>query len=260
MMDTEEVEHLLDEYRRTGDRAARNRVVERHLTMARFTVRRLSRGNPALAEDLQQVALLAIVHAADRYRPGKGASFRTFAGRTIDGELKRHLRDKTWAVRPPRTRQEHYLRVCRAREELTQELGRGPTPTEVAERTDLLVEEVLWAIEAGGARTSNALEPSRDGDDSVSVRPEVMSWDGSYAAFESHSDLHQAVDVLDERERKVLHLRFVDELSQPEIAERMDISQSYVSRIIRGALAKLREQMDDGRSVGAPAAAMRRSA
>jgi RNA polymerase sigma-B factor len=260
MMDTEEVERLLDEYRRTGDRSARNRVVEGHLTMARFTVRQLSKGDPALAEDLRQVALLAIVHAADRYRPGKGASFRTFAGRTIDGELKRHLRDKTWAVRPPRSRQEHYLRVCRAREELTQELGRGPTPTEIAERTDLLLDEVLGAIEAGGARTPNALEPARDGEDAGTVRAEVMSWDGSYAAFESHADLHRAVGVLDDRERGVLHLRFIDELSQPEIASRLGISQSYVSRIIRGALAKLRDHMDDERFAAEPVSALRRTA
>ncbi|UDY37506.1 sigma-70 family RNA polymerase sigma factor [Dermatobacter hominis] len=253
MMDAEEVERLLDDYRRRGDRAARNRVVEGHLSLARFTVRRLARGNPALAEDLQQVALLAIVHAADRYRPGKGASFRTFAGRTIDGELKRHLRDKTWAVRPPRTRQEHYLRVCRAREELTQELHRGPTPSEIAERTDLLRDEVLAAMEAGGARTSNPLEPARDGDDAGPVRPEVESWDLGFGAFESHCDLSQAIGVLDERERCVLGMRFVEERSQPEIAVELGISQSYVSRIIRGALAKLREHMDAERSVGSPA-------
>lgn len=259
-MDVEEVELLLAEYRRTGDRTARNRVVECHLKMARFTVRRLSRGNPALAEDLQQVALLAIVHAADRYRPGKGASFRTFAGRTIDGELKRHLRDKTWAVRPPRTRQEHYLRVCRAREELTQELGRGPTPAEVAAHTDLLLDEVLGAMEAGGARTSHSLEPARENDEPFVARAETASWERGFADFESHSDLLQAIGALDERERCVLHLRFVEELSQPEIAERLAISQSYVSRIIRGALATLREQMDDERSAPLPSGALRRSA
>ena len=242
--DAQEVDRLLAEYHRTGDRRARNAVVEGHLGMARYPVRRLARGNPALAEDLEQVALLAIIHAAERYRPGKGASFRTFADRTIDGELKRHLRDRTWTVRPPRTRQENYLRVCRAREELTQELGRGPKPSEIADRSDLAVEEVLVAMEAGGARHSHSLEPVRDGEDRETVRPEVVFLDANFDALESDTDLGHALSVLGRRERDVIRLRFVDELSQPEIAELVGISQSYVSRIIRGAVAKLRVAMD----------------
>ena len=250
-MDVDEVERLLAEYRRNGDRRARNRVVEQHTQVANFTVRRLSRGDAGLAEDMRQVALMAIVHAADRYRPGKGASFRTFATRTIDGELKRHLRDKTWAVRPPRSRQEHYLKVCRAREELTQELGRGPTTSEIADRTDLVVDEVLHAIEAGGARGAKALEPARD-DDVMPTRPELAQTDRAFDAFEAASDLNDAFSVLDERERTVLHLRFVDELSQPDIAGRLDLSQSYVSRLLRGALAKLRSEMDANRFAPTP--------
>ncbi len=246
-MDAERADELLALYRSTGDRHARNEVVEAHLRLARFTVRRFARGNASMAEDLQQVALLAIIHAAERYRPGMGATFRTFASRTVDGELKRHLRDRSWAVRPPRSRQEHYLYVCRAREELAQELGRSATADEIAHRTDLTVDEVLAAMEAGGARASSALEPTRDPDDTVSVRPELMSWDHGFGAFESHEDLGHAVQTLDERERQVLQLRFVDELSQPEIAALLDISQSYVSRIIRGALATLRADMADDR-------------
>lgn len=246
--DVEETEQLLAEYRRTGDRSKRNEVVECHMRMARFTVRRLARGDRELTEDLHQVALLAIVRAADRYRPGMGASFRTFAARTIDGELKRHLRDKTWAVRPPRTRQEHFLHVCKAREALGQELGRVPTPGEIAERTGLDVDAVLDAIEAGGSRTSYPLEPTRDDADPVAVRPEMVRFDSGYASFDSHRDLHEAIGTLDDRQCDVLRLRFVHELSQPEIAERLSISQSYVSRIIRGALAKLREEMDDDRT------------
>ena len=247
--ETDRTEELLAEYRRTGDRRARNRVVEAHLRMARFTVRRLARGDRALAEDLEQVALMAIVNAAERYRPDRGASFRTFAARTIDGELKRHLRDRTWAVRPPRSRQEHFLRVCRAREELAQQIGRNATVAEISEQTDLSVDEVLKALEAGGARSSRSLEPTRDPDDDVSARPQLMSWDRRYADFEADTDLRQAVRCLDERERRVLQLRFVHELSQPEIATMFGLSQSYVSRIIRGALAKLRSDMADDRIV-----------
>jgi len=248
-IEADRTEILLAEYRSSGDLRARNEVVEAHLRLARFTVRRFARGNSAAAEDLQQVALLAIIHAAERYRPGMGASFRTFARRTIEGELKRHLRDHSWTVRPPRSRQEHFLHVCRSREELTQQLGRSAAPTEIAERTGLSVDEVLEATKAGGARTPSSLEPTRDPEDAGSVRPGLARWDERYSALEAHLDLHRAVDGLDDRERRVLYLRFIDDLSQPEIGELLNISQSYVSRIIRGALAKLRSDMGADRCV-----------
>jgi RNA polymerase sigma-B factor len=241
---------MLDRYRQTGDTELRNAVVEDHMNIADFTVRRLSRGNQILKEDLRQVAHMAIVQAAERYRPGKGAAFRTFAERTVEGELKRHLRDKTWTVRPPRRRQEQYLNVCRAEEELTQELGRSPSSRETAARTGLLVDDVRSAVEAGGARTPQGLESTRGGSSSVSPRPETMTTDSRYANVESDADLSAAYEVLDHRERRILQLRFVDELTQPEIAEELQISQSYVSRIIRAALAKLRAELDDGRYVG----------
>ena len=247
--DTHRTECLLADYRRTGDRRIRNEVVEAHLRLAGFTVRRFARGNSTTAEDLQQVALMAIVHAAERYRPGKGASFRTFARRTIDGEIKRYLRDRSWTVRPPRSRQEHFLQVCRADEELAQQLRRSATDTEIAARADLSVKEVIEAMKAGGARSPSSLAPGRNPDDTGSVRPELVRWDRNYDALESHLDLRRAVARLDQRERRVLHLRFVDDRSQPEIAELLHISQSYVSRIIRGALAKLRCDMATDRSV-----------
>lgn len=246
----DQVDDLLARYRRTGDRSARNRVVESHLHLAQFTTRRLARGDPSLEEDLRQVALLAVVNAAERYRPGKGASFRTFAGRTIDGELKRHLRDRTWAVRPPRTRQEHFLVICRIREELSHELGRSATTAEIADRTDLTVDQVLDAIEAGGARGNHPLEPARGDDGHGWERPELSEFDRNFGAMEWDLDLADAIEVLDDREREVLHLRFVEAMSQPDIADSLRISQSYVSRIIRGALAKLRAQLEDPSAFG----------
>ncbi|UDY34966.1 sigma-70 family RNA polymerase sigma factor [Dermatobacter hominis] len=243
-LDAARVDDLLAEYRRTGDRRARDAVVEGHMALARFTVRRFARNNVGLEEDLHQVALMAVVFAAERYRPGKGASFPTFARRTIDGELKRYLRDRSWIVRPPRTRQEHYLRLCRAREEMPHRLGRSPTINEIADELELSVDQVVEAMETQGARRPTSMEPTREPDDTVSVRPELMSWDRGYGAFESHDDLLRAIDSLDRRQRQALHLRFIDELSQPEIAERLGVSQSYVSRIIRGALAQLRDTMD----------------
>ena len=247
-MEIDEVESLLAQYRHSGDRSVRNAVIEAHLHLARHAVRRLSRGDHGLEEDMGQVALMAIVRAADRYRPEHGATFATFAHRTVEGELKRYLRDRTWTVRPPRTRQEHFLYVSRAREELAHALGRSPTPGEVAAETGLSTDEVLGAIEAGGARRPNSLDlPSPAGDETV-MRAETMSWEPGYGTVESHADLHDAIAVLDERERRILGMRFIEERSQSEIAAVVGCSQSYVSRIVRAALTKLRAEMDDERS------------
>ncbi|UDY37536.1 sigma-70 family RNA polymerase sigma factor [Dermatobacter hominis] len=243
-MDPEETDQLLATYRRTGQRRYRNQVVEAHLDAVGYSVRRFARAQPHLADDLQQVALLAIVRAADRYRPDRGASFRTFAGRTIDGELKRYLRDRTWTVRPPRGLQEQFLRVCRARDELTHELGRSPKPSEIAERSDLTLDEVLQGIEAGSSRTSSELEPQRD-DGGMSTHAELVSWEGGFDMSEHRADLVEAIGVLDSRERELLHLRYVEERSQQEIGEMLGLSQSYVSRVLRSSLARLREAMGD---------------
>jgi len=243
-MSGDRTDELLAEYRSTGDRSARNDVIEGHLRLAQTTVRRFSQGNAGLSEDLHQVALIAVVYATERFRPGMGASFRTFANRTIEGELKRYLRDRSWMVRPPRSRQENYLHLCRAQEELTQRSGRSPTVAEIAQEIGLSQDKVIESMEAGNARRPASMENVHDPDDTVSVRPELMSWDHGYSAFESHDDLHHAIGSLDWRQRRALHLRFIDELSQPEIARRLGLSQSYVSRIIRGALADLRIEMD----------------
>jgi RNA polymerase sigma-B factor len=243
-MDPQETEQLLAMYRRTGLRRYRNQVVEANLDAVGYSVRRFSRKQPHLADDLQQVALLAIVRAADRYRPDRGASFRTFAGRTIDGELKRYLRDRTWTVRPPRGLQEHYLRVCRARDELTHDLGRSPTPSEIADRSDLSVDEVLQAIEAGGSRTAAELEPQRDDGSTPAVPADLISWEDGFPLSEQRADLVEAIALLGPRERELLHLRYVEERSQQEIGEMLGLSQSYVSRVLRSSLARMREVMD----------------
>ena len=244
-VDPEKTEDLLEAYRRTGERRYRNQVVEAHLDVVGFSVRRYARAQPHLADDLQQVALLAVVRAADRYRPDRGASFRTFAGRTIDGELKRYLRDRTWTVRPPRGLQEQFLRVCRARDELTLELGRSPKPSEIADRADLSIDEVLQGLEAGGARSSSELEPPRDDGPGTVVHTEMVSWEPGFDASEHRADLLEAIEVLDSRERELLHLRYVEERSQQEIGEMLGLSQSYVSRVLRSSLARLRSAMDD---------------
>lgn len=245
-LNAEEIESMLAEYRRTGDRTARNRVIEAHLEIVGFQVRRYSRGGAASADDLRQTALMAMVQAANRYEPGHGASFRTFATRTIEGELKRYLRDRSWAVRPPRARQELHLRLGRAHEELVQRLRRTPSVAELARHLEVGEDAVIEGLEAGHARVADHIDPAPRSDDSTVGGHELGGVDTGFEAKESHMDLLQAISTLAERDRHVLHMRFIDEMSQPEIAEAMGISQSYVSRILRSSLARLRSDMITG--------------
>lgn len=239
-----DAEHLLAEYRRTGDRSLRNRVIEAHMSIVSFQVRRFTRGSSAPAEDLRQTAMMAVVNAAERFEPGHGASFRTFASRTVEGELKRYLRDRSWAVRPPRARQEAHLASSRAAEELTQEFGRAPTVDEVAHRAGMDREQVLEAMETALARVA---EPVETGDHQPGGPGGTSPFGGddpSFDAAESHLDLRAALTGLDPRQRRVVQLRFIEERSQPDIALEMGISQSYVSRILRNAMLQLRTVME----------------
>lgn len=243
-MTSDEVEALLARYRRTGDRAARNRVVEAHMEIVGFQVRRYARGGAAPADDLRQTALMAVIHAADRFEPGRGASFRTFASRTIEGELKRYLRDRSWAVRPPRGRQEMHLQVSRATEELSHQLHRAPTVAEVAAHIGVSTDAVLEGLEAGHARVAEHIEPGPRLDDAGPGGHVLGAVDPSFEASDAHHDLLSAISGLDERDRHVLHMRFIEEMSQPEIADALGISQSYVSRILRSSLSQLRDGME----------------
>lgn len=240
--DQDEVDALFVEYRRTGDRRLRNRLVEHHLHVAGYYVARFSRSVGSSVEDLHQTALMAVVHAVERFDPSLGVSFRTFASRTIEGELKRYLRDRSWSVRPPRRAQELHLQVRRAGEELTHRLNRAPTVAELSSEIGVDEERVLEALEAGQARSASGLE-STDGDESSSLGGVLGGVDPAYRAVEDRTVLRAAISELDEREQLVLQLRFVDELTQPEIAERIGVSQSYVSRILRGTLAQLRSEL-----------------
>lgn len=244
--DPEDVERWFREYRSTGARPLRNRLVEAHLHLADYYVARFARSANSSAEDLRQTALLAVLNAVERFDPAVGVSFRTFASRTIEGELKRYLRDRSWAVRPPRRAQELHLLVRRTAEELTHRLGRAPTVAELAEDMRVGEEQVLEALEAGQARTAAGIDAPGGGGGSGDDVPLVRllgSIDPAFGAVDERMLLRTAVASLDEREQLVLHLRFVEELSQPEIAERIGVSQSYVSRILRGTLAALRTEL-----------------
>jgi RNA polymerase sigma-B factor len=242
-MDAPELAAALAEYRSTRDRRTRNRIVETHLHLVDHYVAVYSRHGSVPAEDLRQAALLALIGAVDRFDPDGGASLSTFATRTIDGELKRYLRDRTWLVRPPRSAQETHLNSRAASEELAHELGRSPTVDEVADRLGVAVDRVLLGMVAGQARNNESIDRPLSDEGAASRLEAVLGEsDDRYDFTESMMSLEAGLARLDDRQRQVLELRFGHELSQPEIAERMGVSQSYVSRIIQNTLSTLRTE------------------
>ena len=229
------------EYADRGDERLRNDLVEAHLGLARQLARRFTnRGEPY--DDLVQVASLALVKSVDRFEPDRGVEFSTFATRTIIGELKRHFRDKGWAIRAPRRIQELYLAVRPAVETLTQELGRPPTVVEIAASVGANEESVLEALEAGQRyRTASIDAPDRQ-DGSIALR--LGQGDGGFAGTDDRMLLAMSVADLPEREQAIIKLRFVEGLTQSEIAAQVGLSQMHVSRLLSASLAKLREAFD----------------
>jgi RNA polymerase sigma-B factor len=238
---------LFEQYRRTGDRRVRNEIVDLHVHVADFYAKRYTgRGVPA--EDLRQVALLAILRAVDRFDPDRGVLFSTFASRTVDGEFKRHFRDKTWTVRPPRRSQELHLAVRRAQDGLAQRLGRSPTVQELAREVGASVDHVLEAMEAGLAHHATSLDSDPSGDDSSTgggLERFVATHDPGFARVDREMVLRQLIENLDGRVRRIIELRFFENRTQDEIADEMGISQSYLSRILRRVLLDLRSQLID---------------
>ncbi len=231
---------LLVRYHSTGDAAARDAVIERFLPLARQLARRYERPDEPL-DDLVQVASVGLVKAVERFDPTRGIAFSSFAVPTILGELKRYFRDAGWAVHVPRSMQERALEVNRAVSDLSRTLGRSPTPAELAEATDLTHEEVLEALEAATAYDSVPLEaPRSDDGDEVGAVARMGAEDPGYELAEYSATLAPSLRALPERDRLVLHLRFVEDLTQSEIAERISVSQMHVSRLIRAALTRLR--------------------
>ncbi|HTO01182.1 MAG TPA: sigma-70 family RNA polymerase sigma factor [Microthrixaceae bacterium] len=240
----EDIDHLLAEYKLTRDRRIRNQIVVANLHIVDHYVMRYSRSGRVSPEDLRQTALLAVIGAVERFDETAGASLRTFASRTIEGELKRYLRDKTWIVRPPRSHQEAHLSIRRATEELTQSLHRSPTVAELSAHLGLDEERVIQGLAAAEVRASESINRQIRHGQSDDGAGELGDIDGGFDLSELRMALRSGISSLNEREQHVLRLRFLDELSQPEISELIGVSQSYVSRIIRDALLKLRNCID----------------
>lgn len=233
---------LFARYGGRDDQAARDALVERFLPLARRLARRYHGGGEPL-EDLVQVASMGLLKAIDRFDPARGTAFSSFAVPTIAGELKRYFRDKRWSVRVPRDLQELAVRVDRATNRLVHELGRAPTAAEIAQDVGVSIEQVLEAREAAAAYRAESLDRSRfdDDQDGTRVVDRLGGDDPGYRQAESSATVESMMSILSDREREILRLRFVEDLTQSEIGDRVGLSQMHISRLLRQAVARLRE-------------------
>jgi RNA polymerase sigma-B factor len=225
-----------------GDAVAREQLVQRYIRLAHKLARRYARSSEPL-EDLEQVACLGLVRAVDRYDLSRGTTFSTFAVPTILGELRRHFRDRTWAVRVPRELRDLASAVERAADGLSAELGRSPSAAEIADAVGQSVEQVVAAREAAHAYSCESIDrPLRadEADGGATLAERLGTPDEELTRVEAGVLLDQlATGALSERDRVVLHLRFEHDLLQREIADRIGVSQMQVSRILRDAVGRL---------------------
>jgi RNA polymerase sigma-B factor len=231
---------LLIQYHREGDLAARAELVERFLPLARDLARRY-RHTEEPFDDLLQVASLGLIKAIDRFDPDRGTKFTSYAAPTILGELKRHFRDTGWALRVPRDLQERALAVNRETESLSKQLGRSPTPRELARALGHSVEEVFEAREAAASYETASLDaPTTHDDDEAASLVDLMGGeDPAHELVDDRNAVASTWKELPEGERQVLELRLRYDLTQREIGQRIGYSQMHVSRLLRRALSRL---------------------
>ena len=236
---------LLRRYHEQGDLAAREQLIEQYMSLVRSLARRYSYRGEQL-EDLVQIGAIGLIKAIDRFDVNRGVELTTYATPNIIGEIKRHFRDRGWSVRVPRGLQELNIQLSRLIEELTVQHGRSPTIPELAKAASVTDEEVLEALESGRAYTSLSLSAGSGGHDEDGELDPLESLgteEHQYEVSEDRAVLAPGFRVLDERERKILHLRFFEGLTQSQIAQQVGISQMHVSRLIRRSLEKIREEI-----------------
>ncbi len=233
---------LLRRYHEDGDLQAREQLIEQYMSLVRSLARRYSYRGEQL-EDLVQIGAIGLIKAIDRFDLDRGVELTTYATPNIIGEIKRHFRDKGWAVRVPRGLQELNVQLSRLVEQLTVQLGRSPTIPELAKAAGVEEEQVLEALESGRAYTSLSLSVGGGGGDDDDLDPleSLGTEEHQYEVSEDRAVLAPGFKALDERERKILQLRFFDGLTQSQIAQQVGISQMHVSRLIRRSLEKIRE-------------------
>ncbi len=235
---------LLRRYHEGGDLEARERLIEQYLPLVRSLARRYSYRGEQL-EDLVQVGCIGLIKAIDRFDVERGVELTTYATPNIIGEIKRHFRDKGWSIRVPRGLQELNVRLSHLIEDLTVQLERSPTIPELAKAAGVEEEEVLEALESGQAYATLSLSAPASGDDNSDLDPleSLGQIEHEYEVSEDRAVLAPGLKILDDRERRILQLRFYEGLTQSQIAQQVGISQMHVSRLIRRALEKIREEI-----------------
>ena len=236
---------LLRRYHEQGDLAARKQLIERYMSLVRSLARRYSYRGEQL-EDLVQIGAIGLIKAIDRFDVNRGVELTTYATPNIIGEIKRNFRDRGWSVRVPRGLQELNIQLSRLIEELTVQHARSPTIAELAKSAGVSEEEVLEALESGRAYSALSLSAGsagHDEDGELDPLESLGTEEHQYEVSEDRAVLAPGFRVLDERERKILHLRFFEGLTQSQIAQQVGISQMHVSRLIRRSLEKIREEI-----------------
>ncbi len=252
---------LFARYHDDGDALAREQLVDRFLPLARQLARRYQRAGEPL-DDLMQVASMGLIKAIDRFDPERAVAFSSYAVPTILGEIKRHFRDRTWAVRVPRDLQELALKVDNAVGTLSEDLRRQPSVAEIAKSVGADEEQVLEALQAGGAYRAISIDaPRGSGDDDVATLADSVGFDeAGFDRAEDRATLANLLTTITPRERDVLRMRFEEDMTQAEIGAVIGVSQMQVSRLIRQAISRLRSAAgpDAGADTDAGEGAIRR--
>jgi len=241
----DEEERMFALYARTRDPRILERLVERFMPLAKNLAGRYS-GGVEPYDDLLQVASVGLVNAITRFDPDRGFTFATFAVPTILGEVRRHFRDRGWSIRVPRDLQERSLEVDNALSDLPTRLGRSPSVQEVAEHLGMSDEDVLEAMEAGTAhhtRSIEAVQGDHDEDDGRALADVLGVEERGFDAVEYGATIAPVLKRLSDRDRRILHMRFVEDRTQSEIAREIGVSQMHVSRILRATLKRLRDRI-----------------
>ena len=242
--DRETTRELFRRYKEEGDEEARDSLIVNHLNLVRFIAAKFkNRGEPL--EDLVQVGTVGLIKAIDRFEPARGLEFTTYATPTIMGEIKRHFRDKGWSVRVPRRLQELSQKVSQATEELTRELQRSPSVEEIANRIGASVDDVLEAMESSSAYSAVPLEGGgSDDEETPAVIDHYATVDQDLESTDDRIVLESAIADFSPREQEIIRMRFLEGMTQVEIAERLGISQVQVSRLLRRTLKHIQEKIE----------------
>lgn len=247
-LDRDKTRHLFEVYQKTKDPEIREQLIMQHINLVRYLAAKFkNRGEPL--DDLIQVGNIGLIKAIDRFDPSRGLEFTTFATPTIMGEIKRHFRDKGWSVRVPRRLQELSAKVNQVTDELTKELMHAPSVEEIADKLGVSVDEVLEAMESSSAYSSISLEVNPVGSDSdddaaPSILDRYATEDEDLAQSDDRMLLEDAIRDFSPKEQEVINMRFVEGLTQVEIAEKLGISQVQVSRMLRRTLQRIQEKID----------------